>query len=111
MFRLSLFLEVVIMVSFGVLKRHAGCYNHSDLVCLNVMRNKPDLSGPNQLHLIFFLFLNLNTYLKCVRSSMIYSVFNSNLLLLCGCNLALDKASIKLRQPTVHIIASISMEN
>ena len=41
---------------------------------------------------------------------MIYSVLNSNLLLIGGCNLAINKASLNLRLPTLHTIASILME-
>ena len=33
---------------------------------------------------------------------MIYSVFNSNLLLIWGCNLAISKASLILRLPNLH---------
>ena len=40
---------------------------------------------------------------------MIYSVFNSNLLLIWGCNLAINKAFLILRLPAWHI-ASILME-
>ena len=42
---------------------------------------------------------------------MIYLVFNSNLLLIWGCNLAIKKASWILRLPTLRAIASILMEN
>ena len=41
---------------------------------------------------------------------MIYSVFNSNLLLIWGCNLAINKASLILRLPTLCTIASVLME-
>ena len=41
---------------------------------------------------------------------MIDSVFNSNLLLIWGCNLAINKASLILRLPTLRTIASILME-
>ena len=41
---------------------------------------------------------------------MIYSVSNSNLLLIWGCNLAINKASLILKLPTLPTIASISME-
>ena len=41
---------------------------------------------------------------------MIYSVFNSNLLLICLCNLTINKASLILRLPTLRTIASILME-
>ena len=41
---------------------------------------------------------------------MIYSVFNSNLLLIWSCNLVIDKASLILRLPTLRTIASILME-
>ena len=40
---------------------------------------------------------------------MIYSVFNSNLLLIWGCNLAINEASLILRLPTLRTIASILM--
>ena len=42
---------------------------------------------------------------------MIYSVFNSNLLLIWGCNLAINKASLILRLPTLYTIAFKLMEN
>ena len=42
---------------------------------------------------------------------MIYSVFNSNLLLIRGCNLAINKAFLILRLPTLRSIVSILMEN
>ena len=48
-------------------------------------------------------------YLKCVCKLMMYSVFNSNLLLISGCNLAINKASLILRLPILHTIASILM--
>ena len=38
---------------------------------------------------------------------MIYSVFNSNLLLIRGCNLAINKASLILRLPTLRTITYI----
>ena len=41
---------------------------------------------------------------------MIYSVFNSNVLLICGCNLAINKASLILRLLTLRTIAFILME-
>ena len=41
---------------------------------------------------------------------MIYSVFNSNLLLIRWCNLAINKVSLILRLPTLCTIASILME-
>ena len=41
---------------------------------------------------------------------MIYSVYNSNLLLIWGCNLAINKASLILRLPTLRTIAFILME-
>ena len=41
---------------------------------------------------------------------MIYSVFNSNPLLIWGCNLAINKASLILRLPTFGTIASILTE-
>ena len=41
---------------------------------------------------------------------MIYSVFNSKLLLIWGCNLAIYKAYLILRWPTLRPIASILME-
>ena len=41
---------------------------------------------------------------------MIYSESNSNLLLIWGCNLSINKASLILRLPTLHTIASILME-
>ena len=41
---------------------------------------------------------------------MIYSVFNSNLQLIWGCNLIIYKASLILRLPTLRTIASILME-
>ena len=41
---------------------------------------------------------------------MIYSQLNSNLLLICGSNLALNKASLILRLPTLPTIASIQIE-
>ena len=41
---------------------------------------------------------------------MIYSVFNSNLLLIWGCNLAINKASLILRLSTLHTITCILME-
>ena len=42
---------------------------------------------------------------------MKHYAFNSNLLLIWGCNLAIDKASSILRLPTLQTIASILMEN
>ena len=41
---------------------------------------------------------------------MIYSVFNFNQLLICGCNLVIKIASFILRLPTLRTIASILME-
>ena len=41
---------------------------------------------------------------------MVYSVFNSNLLLIWGCNLAINKASLILRLWTLRPIVSILME-
>ena len=41
---------------------------------------------------------------------MIYSVFNSNLLLSWGCDLAINKASLILRLPTLRTITFILME-
>ena len=41
---------------------------------------------------------------------MIYSVCNSNQLFIWGCNLAINKASLILRLPALHTIASILME-
>ena len=41
---------------------------------------------------------------------MIYSVSNSNLLLIWGCNLAINKASLILRLPILHTITFILME-
>ena len=41
---------------------------------------------------------------------MIYSAFNSKLLLICRYNLAINKAFLILRLPTLRTIASISME-
>ena len=41
---------------------------------------------------------------------MIYSVFYSNLLLILGCNLDINKASLNLRSPTLRIFVSIFME-
>ena len=40
---------------------------------------------------------------------MIYSEFNSNLLLIRGCHLAINKASLILRLPTLRTITSILM--
>ena len=40
---------------------------------------------------------------------MIYSVFNSRLLLIWGCKLAINKASLILRLPTLRTIVSILM--
>ena len=37
-------------------------------------------------------------------------IFNSNLLLIWGCNLAINKASLILRLPTLRTTASILME-
>ena len=42
---------------------------------------------------------------------MVYSEFNSHLLLIRGCNLAIHKASLILRFPTLRTIVSISMVN
>ena len=41
---------------------------------------------------------------------MIYSAFNSNLMLIWGCNLTINKASLVLRLPTLRTNASILME-
>ena len=41
---------------------------------------------------------------------MIYSVFDSNLLLIWGCNLAINKTALILRLPILSTIASILME-
>ena len=41
---------------------------------------------------------------------MIYSVFNSNLLWIWGCNLAINKSSLILMLPTLRTIASFLME-
>ena len=41
---------------------------------------------------------------------MIYSVSNSNLLLIWECNLVINKTSLILRLPTLRTIASILME-
>ena len=78
--------------------------------CLNVIQNRRDFSCPNLFYFILFYFFYLNMYLNCVCWLMIYSVFNSNLLLIWGCNLAINKASLILRLPTLCTIASILME-
>ena len=49
-------------------------------------------------------------FLKCACWLIIYLVFNSNLLLIWGCNLAINKTSLILRLPTLRTIAYILME-
>ena len=59
--------------------------------------------------LLLFYFISKLKYVFKMCMLMIYSVFNSNLLLIWGCNLAINKASLILRQPTLCTIVSILM--
>ena len=114
----NIFLNVVNTASRTVLERHVGWCNHcaswgAKTQC-GIDVTSVVLINSILFYFLFYFYFLFSTFLKlkyvfkmCI---LINSVFNSNLLLIWGCNLAINKASLILRLLTLHTIASILME-